>query len=162
MCEQTRPRERAAAQRWPIGWFLRAIGSVRRVAQRSAYVTTLLAIAVGAAIGANLRYALSLWAAQQWGASFPYGTLLINVTGSLVLGFIMVLGTTRITISVPWRLLLITGMLGGFTTFSTFSYETYDLFVHGSWGEAGLNILASVGISLVGVLLGASFARIIP
>jgi fluoride exporter len=162
MCEQTRPRERAAAQRRPLEWFIGAVGGVRRVAQRSAYVTTMLAISLGAAIGANLRYALSLWAAQQWGASFPYGTLLINVLGSLVLGFIMALGATRITISIHWRLLLITGMLGGFTTFSTFSYETYDLFVRGSWAEAGLNILASIGISLVGVLLGASLARSIP
>ena len=125
-------------------------------------MTTFLLIALGAALGANLRYLLSVWAAQQWGATFPYGTLLINVLGSFCIGFILALSSTRVAISVPWRLLIVTGLLGGFTTFSTFSYETYDLIVEGSWLAAGLNILGSVGIGLFGVFLGASLARILP
>ena len=132
-----------------------------RGAQRSNRVWTLLLIALGAAVGANLRYALSLWAARQWGAAFPYGTLLINVSGSFAIGVVMVLLTTRFTTSDSWRLLLVTGLLGGFTTFSTFSYETYMLLVSGSWLAAGLNLLASVGLGLIGVVLGAGLARLV-
>jgi CrcB protein len=124
--------------------------------------TTILVIALGAAVGANLRYGLSVWAAQQWGTTFPYGTMLINVLGSFAIGLILVLGTTRVTLGAPWRLLLVTGFLGGFTTFSTFSYETYALLVEGSWLAAGLNILGSVGLGMIGVVLGASLARLIP
>jgi fluoride exporter len=125
-------------------------------------VRNILVIALGASIGANLRYALSNWAAQQWGTTFPYGTMIINVLGSFLIGFILALAATRISLSVPWRLLLVTGLLGGFTTFSTFSYETYSLLVEGSWLEAGLNIVGSVGIGLIAVLLGAGLARLIP
>ena len=123
---------------------------------------TMLMIAVGAAAGANLRYVVSLWAARQWGATFPFGTLLINVSGSFAIGVVMVLLTTRLTVGDSWRFLLVTGFLGGFTTFSTFSYETYTLLVSGSWLAAGLNMLGSVGLGLVGVLLGAGVARLIP
>src|SRR5262245_58125135 len=112
----------------------------------------MLMIALGAAVGANLRYALSLWAARQWGATFPYGTLLINVSGCFAIGVVMMLLTTRFTGSDSWRLLLVTGLLGGFTTFSTFGYETYMLILSGSWLAAGLNILASVGLGMAGVL----------
>jgi CrcB protein len=119
-------------------------------------------IAIGAAVGANTRYALSVWAAQQWGASFPYGTILINVSGSFAIGLVMVLLTSRLTIDSLWRPLLVTGLLGGFTTFSTFSYETYALLVSGSWLAAALNILGSVGLGLVGVALGIGLARLIP
>ena len=122
---------------------------------------TMLMIALGAAAGANLRYELSLWAARQWGASFPYGTLLINVSGSFAIGVVMVLLTTRIVAGDFWRPLLVTGLLGGFTTFSTFSYETYALLISGSWLAAGLNVVASVGMGLLGVLLGAALARLI-
>jgi CrcB protein len=129
--------------------------------QRSNRVWTMLVIAVGAAVGANLRYALSLWAARQWGAAFPYGTLLINVSGSFAIGVVMVLLTTRFTSGDAWRLLLVTGLLGGFTTFSSFSYESYMLLLSGSWFAAGVNILASIGLGLVGVFLGVGMARLI-
>lgn len=125
-------------------------------------MTTMLVIAAGAAVGANLRYGLSLWAARQWGSAFPYGTMLINVLGSLGIGVVMVLLTTRLAIGDAWRLLIVTGFLGGFTTFSTFSYETYGLLVSGSWLAAGVNILASVGLGMIGVFLGAGLARLVP
>jgi fluoride exporter len=124
-------------------------------------VWTMLMIALGATAGANLRYALSVWAARQWGTAFPYGTLLINVSGSFMIGVVMVLLTTRFSSSDAWRLLLVTGLLGGFTTFSSFSYECYMLLISGSWLAAGLNILASVGLGLVGVFLGVGMARLI-
>jgi len=96
------------------------------------------------------------------GAAFPYGTLLINVLGSFAIGLVMVLLTTRLAVSDVWRLLIVTGLLGGFTTFSTFSYETYGLLVTGSWLAAGLNALGSVGLGMIGVFLGAMLARLMP
>ena len=125
-------------------------------------MTTILVIALGAAVGANLRYGLSIWAARQWGTTFPYGTLLINVLGSFAIGVVMVLLTTRLAVSDVWRLLIVTGLLGGFTTFSTFSYETYGLLVSGSWLAAGLNIVGSVGLAIISVFLGAGLARLLP
>ena len=139
-----------------------SLARVQRAIERRTWVTTILVIALGAAVGANLRYGLSVWAAQQWGAAFPYRTLLINVTGSFAIGVVMVLLTTRLAVSDMWRLLLVTGLLGGFTTFSTFSYETYGLLVSGSWFEAGMNIIGSVGLGRIGVFLGAGLARLVP
>lgn len=69
--------------------------------------------------------------------------------------------TTRVTNGDAWRPLLVTGLLGGFTTFSTFSYESYMLLIGGSWLAAGLNILASVGLGLIGVFLGVGMARLL-
>jgi CrcB protein len=121
-----------------------------------------IAIAVGAAIGANLRYSLSLWAAQRWGASFPYGTLIVNVIGSFLIGLVLVLATTRLNLSDLARLLIVTGLLGGFTTFSSLSFETYSLIVSGSWRVAGIYLASSFGLGMVGVFLGAGVARLLP
>lgn len=125
-------------------------------------MATIVMIAIGAAAGANLRYFVSLWAADQWGTTFPYGTMLINVSGSLVIGLVVVLLTTRVGLSPLLRPLLVTGLLGGFTTFSTFSYETYSQLVSGSWLAAAINIAASVGLGLLGVILGVALAHLIP
>lgn len=144
-----RPRRRALA----------ALGA--RATPRSMPVGAIVMIAIGAAIGANLRYFVSLWAAQQWGATFPYGTMLINVSGSLVIGLVMAVLTTRVGISPLWRPLVVTGLLGGFTTFSTFSYETYSQLVSGSWLAAAINVVGSVGLGLLGVILGVALARLI-
>ncbi|ABU58914.1 fluoride efflux transporter CrcB [Roseiflexus castenholzii] len=121
-----------------------------------------IAIAVGAAIGANLRYSLSLWAAQRWGASFPYGTLIVNVIGSFLIGLVLVLATTRLNLSDLARLLIVTGLLGGFTTFSSLSFETYSLIVSGSWRVAGIYLASSFGLGMAGVFLGAGVARLLP
>lgn len=122
----------------------------------------IIAIAVGAAIGANLRYSLSLWAAQRWGASFPYGTLIINVIGSFAIGLVLALATTRLNLSEPVRLLIVTGLLGGFTTFSSLSFEAYSLIMSGSWRAAGIYLASSFGLGMVGVFLGAGVARLLP
>ena len=121
----------------------------------------MIVIALGAAIGANLRYGLSFWAAQRWGATFPYGTLIINVIGSFVIGLVLVLATSRISLSEPMRLLLVTGLLGGFTTFSSFSFETYMLVTTGSIVEAGLYVLGSFGLGMLAVFLGAGIGRML-
>ncbi len=118
-------------------------------------------IALGAAIGANARYMVTLLALRQWGPAFPYGTLIVNVLGSFVIGFIMVLGTTRLTLSETWRLLLVTGLLGGFTTFSSFSYEAYQLYVTGNLWSACLYLAGSVVFGLLALLLGVGAARML-
>jgi CrcB protein len=120
----------------------------------------MIAVALGAALGANLRYGLSLWAAQRWGAAFPYGTLIINVLGSFLIGLILALSAGRLPLSEPARLLLVTGLLGGFTTFSSFSYEAYTLILAGRWPAAALYVAVSVGLGLVGVFLGAGVGRL--
>ena len=128
--------------------------------EKKRIMTTILLVSLGAAVGANLRYWLSQWVAQRWGVAFPYGTLVINVLGSFAIGVVLTLAATNSAIDVNWRLLIVTGLLGGFTTFSTFSYETYRLLVEGSTLLAALNILGSVGIGLIGVVLGAGLARV--
>lgn len=133
----------------------------RRIMMNSALMN-IIVIAVGAAIGANLRYSLSLWAAQRWGASFPYGTLIVNVIGSFVIGLVLVLATTRLSLSEPVRLLIVTGLLGGFTTFSSLSFETYSLITNDSWQAAGIYLASSFGLGMAGVFLGAGVARLLP
>ena len=124
-------------------------------------MSKLLLIALGAALGANLRYAVSVGAAQRWGAAFPYGTLIINVSGSLLIGVVLALAA-RTGLGAPWRLLLVTGFLGGYTTFSSFAWETYQLAVEGGLGPALLNIGGSVGLGLGGVVAGVALVRLLP
>ncbi|NTV62322.1 MAG: fluoride efflux transporter CrcB [Oscillochloris sp.] len=121
----------------------------------------MLSVAVGAAIGANLRYGISLWAARRLGTAFPYGTLLINVLGCLVIGALLTLAATRFQLSEPLRLFLVTGLLGGFTTFSSFGYESYTLIIGGNWLLALLYVAASVIVGLLGVFLGAGLVRLL-
>lgn len=124
-------------------------------------MVNMLAVALGAAVGANLRYGLSLWATQRLGTSWPYGTFIINVLGCFVIGALLALASTRLPLSEPVRLLLVTGLLGGFTTFSSFGYETYTLITRGNWFGAGLYIGASVVVGLLAVFLGAGLVRLI-
>jgi CrcB protein len=78
-----------------------------------------VAIAAGAVIGANLRFIVSSWAAERWGADFPYGTLIINISGAFVIGVFLSLLAERIDVHPLWRLFFATGLLGGYTTFSS-------------------------------------------
>lgn len=118
----------------------------------------ILVIAIGAALGANLRYAMTLWAARQFGTTFPYGTLLVNLLGCLLIGALLQLAATRLPLSEQARLLLVTGLLGGFTTFSSFGHEAYGLIVAGSWGAAALYVAASVILGLAAVFGGVGLA----
>ena len=120
---------------------------------------TYLAISVGAVLGANVRYLLGGWISDRFGASFPIGTLVINVTGSLIIGLFLTLIGERLVVADWWRPLVAIGFLGSYTTFSTFSFETLALAQAGSWGLAALNVVGSVGASLVGVVLGTALAR---
>ncbi len=133
----------------------------RPVFRGGAPVSKLLLIALGAAVGANLRYAVSVGAAQRWGSAFPYGTLIINVSGSMLIGVVLALAA-RTGMTAPWKLLLVTGFLGGYTTFSSFAWETFQLVVEGGVGPALLNIAGSVGLGLGGVAVGATLVRLLP
>ncbi|MEI7772179.1 MAG: fluoride efflux transporter CrcB [Chloroflexales bacterium] len=121
----------------------------------------MLVVAVGAAVGANLRYLISTWAAQRFGSGFPYGTLLINVTGCLVIGIVLTLAATKITLSEPLRLLVVTGLLGGYTTFSSFGYEAFALIGGGNWAGAAIYLAGSLSLGLGAVFLGAGLVRLL-
>ena len=122
---------------------------------------TVLAISIGAVLGANARYFLGSWISERFGSGFPLGTLVINVSGSFVIGLVLALIGERLVVADWWRPLVAIGFLGSYTTFSTFSYETLALAEAGSWGLASLNVVGSVGGSLLGVYLGTVAARAI-
>ena len=117
-----------------------------------------LAIAAGGAVGSVLRFWMSTWGHTISGRSFPYGTLTVNVLGCLAMGFLFVLFIDRMSDNVVWRAGILIGVLGGFTTFSSFSIETFSLIEQGAWFKAFANMLGSlvlcVGATWVGVILG--------
>jgi CrcB protein len=116
------------------------------------------AIAIGAAAGGVSRYYLGTAIQQRLGATFPWGTLAINVTGSLLLGFIIRYALAT-EVSIELRALLTTGFCGGYTTFSTFSYETAALLEDGQYERAGAYAVGSVLISLAATFCGFILAR---
>lgn len=120
-----------------------------------------LFVAIGAALGANARYLVGLWAADRFGAGFPYGTLIVNVTGSLLLGFVLTLATERLTLSPDTRLLLTVGFLGSYTTFSSYAVESASLFRDSSLWTGVVNMAGNNLIGLVCAVLGAFLARLI-
>jgi CrcB protein len=126
---------------------------------RTPFVTTILILAVGATVGAAARYYGSLWAVQQFGPNFPYGTLLINVIGSFVLGCFLTLAAARPAIGPEARLLVATGFCGSFTTFSTFSVEAYTLLLGGRYLSGALYLFGSMALGLLAVVLGVALAR---
>jgi len=118
-----------------------------------------LAIAAGGAIGAVLRYGMSNGVYALFGRSFPYGTLAVNVLGSLLMGLLFVIFLERITLDITWRAAILVGGLGVFTTFSTFSIETLNLLEEGQPGLAILNALLSVVLCVGATWLGVVIAR---
>ncbi len=116
-------------------------------------------IGIGGFMGAVTRYGVAVWIGQRWGRSFPLGTFVINITGSMVIGFLMPLLTERFLVNPQWRLFLAVGFLGAYTTFSTFEYETGALVKDGEWLIAGLNVILSVVIGFVALKLGEVIAK---
>lgn len=118
-----------------------------------------LFICFGGAIGTGSRFLLATWAAQVFGADFPRGTILINVTGSFLIALILELSALSSAISLDVRLFLTTGMMGGYTTYSSFNYETLSLLERGATGLAALNLGVTVAGCLFSGLLGLLSAR---
>jgi len=118
-----------------------------------------LAIAGGGALGALLRYWASTGVYALTGRAFPYGTLFVNVVGSLLIGFLYVWLLERMSGGVALRAFLLIGVLGSFTTFSTFSLETLNLIESGQLGRAAMNMLVSVVICVAAAALGVQLAR---
>ena len=118
-----------------------------------------LVIGIGGFVGAVARYGIAGWIGQRWGRSFPLGTLVINVSGSFLIGLLMTLMAERFTENPQWRLLLVVGFLGAYTTFSTFEYETGALLKDGEWLFAGLNVDLSVIVGFAALKLGEVMAK---
>ena len=118
-----------------------------------------LAISVAAILGANLRYVLSRVAVKEFGPVFPYGTLIINVLGSFIVGLFVTWTTERVMVDPRWRLLVVVGFCGSFTTFSSYAYEAMTFFEQGQWGLMLTNILSNNLLCLGGALAGIALAR---
>lgn len=114
---------------------------------------------IGGGIGAALRHGFNLAFARLLGTAFPYATLFENVTGSIVMGLLIALFAFRSGVPQHWQLFLTTGILGGYTTFSTFSLDVAVLYERGEVGMAALYVLLSVGLSIAGLFAGLSLVR---
>jgi fluoride exporter len=119
-------------------------------------VLRLLLVCAGGALGSGARYLVATWAARAYGASFPRGTLIVNVTGSLLLGIIMGVAGARDLLSPEARLFLGTGIMGGYTTYSSFNYETLALAERGSVALAAANVT----LTLVGCFAGGALGLV--
>jgi CrcB protein len=124
-------------------------------------VKDFLAISVAAIVGANLRFLLSRLAAREFGPIFPYGTLIINILGSFIVGFFVIWTTERVLVDPRWRLLVVVGFCGSFTTFSSYAFETMAYFEQGQWGLMLTNVLGNNLLCLGGALAGMALARVL-
>ncbi len=115
----------------------------------------------GGGTGAAVRFALGTWIGQHWGRSFPLGTFVINVSGSFIIGLLMTLMAERFIENPQWRLLLVVGFLGGYTTFSSFEYETGKLVTDGEYLYAIMNAVLSVVLGFAALKTGDILAKII-
>jgi fluoride exporter len=120
-----------------------------------------LAISLGAIAGANLRYWMSRGATRLLGPVFPYGTLAINVMGSFVVGFFVVWTTERVLVDPRWRLLVVVGFCGGYTTFSSYAYETMAFFEKGQWVLMAINFVSNNVLACGAALAGMVLARVL-
>nr|WP_290668254.1 fluoride efflux transporter CrcB [Ardenticatena sp.] len=118
-----------------------------------------LMIGIGGFLGANTRYLLGRWIDARYGSVFPLGTFIINVSGSFLLALFMTLTTERIPLDPRWRFLIAVGFFGSYTTFSTFSVETFRLLESGSWWLALGNASGSLLVGLLGAWFGVMLAR---
>lgn len=120
-----------------------------------------LVICLGAVVGANARYFISRYAAQVLGPVFPYGTLFINVVGSLIVGFFVVWTSERVLVDPRWRLLVVVGFCGSLTTFSSYAFESMSFFERGQWLLMLTNVFGNNLLCLAGALAGMGLARVL-
>jgi CrcB protein len=120
-----------------------------------------LVICLGAIVGANARYFISRYAAQVLGPVFPYGTLFINVAGSLIVGFFIIWTSERVLADPRWRLLIVVGFCGSLTTFSSYAFESMSYFEQGQWMLLLTNVIGNNLLCLAGALAGMGLARVL-
>ena len=120
-----------------------------------------LVISLGAIVGANSRYLLSRFTAKELGSVFPFGTLFINVVGSMIVGFFVIWTTERVLADPRWRLLVVVGFCGSFTTFSSYAFETMAYFEQGQWLLMLTNVLTNNLLCLGGAVAGMALARVL-
>lgn len=119
----------------------------------------LLWVGLGGFLGAIARYLLSGWVAARWGTIFPWGTFVINVSGSFILGFFLAFAQDRPWLHPQTRLLFAVGFVGAYTTFSTYTYESIRLMMDGQFALAAFNIVGSVVVGLVAVFAGVALGN---
>ena len=118
-----------------------------------------LLVFIGGGLGSSLRHTVNMASSRLLGTAFPYHTFIINISGSIVMGLIAGYLAFKGEASQPWRLFLMTGILGGYTTFSAFSLDTVLLYERGEVGLAALYVLGSVVLSIAGLFAGLALAR---
>ena len=118
-------------------------------------------VSIGAIVGANARWVISRYAARLLGPVFPYGTLIINIAGSLIVGFFIIWTTERVLVDPRWRLLIVVGFCGAFSTFSSYAFETMAYFEQGQWALMLANVLSNNLLCLGAVLVGMALARVL-
>jgi fluoride exporter len=141
----------AAMVRWPAPVVKREASVVERV----------LLIALGGAIGTVVRYVVSVAAVQWLGAGFPYGTMIVNVIGAFIIGFVQALAIEGSLVPEAARLFITTGMMGGLTTYSAFSYETVRLLEIHAWHLAWINVVVTTGACLILCFAGLGAGRLL-
>ena len=119
-------------------------------------------VGIGGAIGSALRFWLGSYIGGRLGSRFPYGTFVVNMSGSFLIGLVLTIMAEKTQWSGNWRYLIPIGLIGGYTTFSAFEYETFRLFQDGQMATAALNVALSVIVGFFGVWAGAVAGRSIP
>jgi CrcB protein len=120
-----------------------------------------LVIAVGGSIGAILRYLTGVYSAKFFGTWLPYGTLIVNVVGSFILSFFMILFLEKLSLDPLWRLFVAVGFCGSYTTLSSITYETLSIVMDGDYARALLNIALNFGLSFLSAFAGIVLARML-
>ena len=117
------------------------------------------AVGVGGGIGALIRYYVASWIQPAWWPGFPFGIFIVNITGGLVMGLLTALMALKLNVSPEMRAFLTTGILGGYTTFSTFSLDSALLIERGAWGQAALYVIGSAVLSILAIFAGLWIVR---